>query len=74
MKAAELEGFDCVVLDTAAGITGLTEQMVKGSDFVLLPQQAEPLVSAQDGLLNLRITEAIVEAARSGQTVNLTVA
>ena len=33
--------------------------------------EAEPLVSAQDGLLNLRITEAIVEAARSGQTVNL---
>lgn len=34
--------------------------------------ESEPLVSAQDGLLNLRITEAIVEAARSGQTVNLT--
>jgi predicted dehydrogenase len=33
--------------------------------------EAEPLVSAQDGLLNLRITEAIAEAARSGQTVNL---
>lgn len=33
--------------------------------------EAEPLVSAQDGLLNLRITEAIVEAARSGQTVSL---
>jgi predicted dehydrogenase len=36
--------------------------------------EAEPLVSAQDGLLNLRITEAIVEAARSGQTVNLPIA
>jgi predicted dehydrogenase len=33
--------------------------------------EVEPLVSAEDGLLNLRITEAIVEAARSGQTVNL---
>ena len=33
--------------------------------------EASPLVSAQDGLLNLRITEAIVEAARSGQTVHL---
>ncbi len=33
--------------------------------------EAEPLVSAQDGLLNLRITEAIVQAARSGQTVSL---
>jgi len=33
--------------------------------------EVEPLVSAEDGLLNLRITQAIVEAARSGQTVNL---
>ncbi len=31
--------------------------------------EAEPLVTAQDGLQNLRITEAIVEAARSGGTV-----
>ncbi len=30
-----------------------------------------PLVSARDGLLNLRVTEAIVEAARTGSTVNL---
>jgi predicted dehydrogenase len=33
--------------------------------------EASPLVSAQDGLMNLRVTEAIVEAARSGRTVNL---
>ena len=33
--------------------------------------EASPLVSAQDGLLNLRVTEAIVEAARTGRTVNL---
>ncbi len=33
--------------------------------------EALPLVSAHDGLLNLRVTEAIVEAARTGQTVNL---
>jgi predicted dehydrogenase len=31
--------------------------------------EAEPLVTAQDGLQNLRITEAIVEAARNGSTV-----
>jgi predicted dehydrogenase len=36
--------------------------------------EAEPLVSAQDGLQNLRVTEAIVEAARSGQTVKLNAA
>lgn len=32
---------------------------------------AEPLVSAHDGLQNLRVTEAIVQAARTGQTVRL---
>ncbi|MEO8136619.1 MAG: Gfo/Idh/MocA family oxidoreductase [Betaproteobacteria bacterium] len=33
--------------------------------------EAEPLVSARDGLKNLRITEAIVEAAKSGRTIEL---
>lgn len=32
---------------------------------------AAPLVSARDGLLNLRVTEAIVAAAKSGQAVQL---
>ena len=34
--------------------------------------EAAPLVSARDGLQNLRVTEAIVAAARSGGTVELT--
>lgn len=34
--------------------------------------EAPPLVSARDGLANLRVTEAIVEAARAGSTVELT--
>lgn len=33
--------------------------------------EARPLVSAQDGLQNLRVTEAIAAAARSGATVRL---
>lgn len=33
--------------------------------------EAQPLVSAQDGLQNLRVTEAIGEAARNGGTVRL---
>jgi predicted dehydrogenase len=33
--------------------------------------EAEPLVSARDGLANLRVTEAIVAAAQSGSTVEL---
>ncbi|MDW3686005.1 Gfo/Idh/MocA family oxidoreductase [Cupriavidus sp. CV2] len=33
--------------------------------------EAQPLVRARDGLLNLRITEAIAQAARTGQVVHL---
>ena len=33
--------------------------------------QKEPLVSARDGMLNLRVTEAIVQAAREGRTVQI---
>jgi len=33
--------------------------------------EAEPLVSAPDGLANLRVTEAIVAAVASGTTVEL---
>ncbi len=33
--------------------------------------EAAPLVTARDGLNNLRVTEAIVQAAKSGQTVYL---
>lgn len=33
--------------------------------------KANPRVTARDGLANLRVTEAIVEAARLGRTVNL---
>ena len=33
--------------------------------------EVEPLVTARDGLANLRVTEAIVQAARTGQTIAL---
>ena len=33
--------------------------------------QAQPLVSARDGMQNLRVTEAIAEAARTGRVVEL---
>ena len=36
--------------------------------------EAEPLVSAWDGLQNLRVTEAIVQAAKSGKIVDIPVA
>ena len=31
----------------------------------------EPLVSARDGMANLIVTEAIAEAARTGQTISV---
>lgn len=34
--------------------------------------ETEPLVSARDGLANLRVTEAIVAAARAGGTIEIT--
>jgi predicted dehydrogenase len=34
--------------------------------------EARPIVSARDGLQNLRITEAIAEAARTGSIVDTT--
>ena len=33
--------------------------------------EAGPLVSARDGLANLRVTEAIVEAAQAGKTIEI---
>ena len=45
LRAAELRGIDCVLLDTAAGLGGLTEMVVKASDYVIIPQQAEPLAA-----------------------------
>ena len=35
--------------------------------------EAQPLVSARDGLANLRVTEAISEAAASGRVIELPV-
>jgi chromosome partitioning protein len=43
LRDAELRGMDCVLIDTAAGMSGLTESVIKASDYLLIPQQAEPL-------------------------------
>ncbi|MGV3664213.1 MAG: ParA family protein [Prosthecobacter sp.] len=43
LRGAELRGVDIVLMDTAAGMNGTTEAVVKACDFVVLPQQAEPL-------------------------------
>lgn len=43
LRAAQLAGFDVVLFDTAAGLTGVTESIIKSVDYALLPQQSEPL-------------------------------
>lgn len=36
-------GFDIVIIDTPAGVHGLTTDLIRCVDYLLLPQQAEPL-------------------------------
>jgi chromosome partitioning protein len=43
LRQADLLGYDCVLLDTAAGLSGLSEVVVRNADWVVIPQQAEPL-------------------------------
>jgi chromosome partitioning protein len=43
LRQLDMLGYDCVLLDTAAGLNSVTEVIVRGSDWVLIPQQAEPL-------------------------------
>ncbi len=43
LRSIDIAGFDCVLIDTAAGLFGVTEVMVKASDYVVIPQQSEPL-------------------------------
>lgn len=43
MRAAELRGTDVLLIDTAAGLSGISEAVVKACDYVIVPQQSEPL-------------------------------
>ena len=43
LRQLDLNRYDCVMFDTAAGLNGITEIIVRHSDFVMVPQQAEPL-------------------------------
>jgi chromosome partitioning protein len=43
LRQCETLGYDVVILDTAAGMNGITEVAVRTADWVLIPQQAEPL-------------------------------
>ena len=60
------------------GVVGLVRQdplVLQMEHFgAVIRGEAEPLVGVRDGLLNLRVTEAIAHAARTGQTVEVPMA
>ncbi len=43
LHAVAARGFDLCILDTSAGLFGVTGDVIASSDAVLIPQQAEPL-------------------------------
>lgn len=43
ISSAEAEGYDICIIDTAAGLFGVTKDVLIEVDAVLIPQQAEPL-------------------------------
>ncbi len=42
-KKAEAQGYDVCIIDTAAGLFGVTADVLSACDAVIVPQQAEPL-------------------------------
>ena len=60
LRAVAAAGYDLCVMDTAAGLFGVTSDVVTSSDAVIVPQQAEPLgirsvPKLLDGLNRLRV-------------------
>lgn len=43
LRGVEARGFDLCLLDTAAGLFGVTGDVITSSDAIIIPQQAEPL-------------------------------
>ena len=61
LRAVAARGFDLCLMDTAAGLFGVTGDVIASCDAVLIPQQAEPLgirsvPKLLEGLQRLRIT------------------
>lgn len=62
LRAVEARGFDVCIVDTPAGLFGLTADIIASSDSVLIPQQAEPLAIRSvpkmlEGLNRLRVIQ-----------------
>lgn len=43
LRSAAAQGFELCIIDTAAGLFGVTGDVITASDAILIPQQAEPL-------------------------------
>ncbi len=43
LRGVDARGFDLCILDTAAGLFGVTSDVIVSSEAVIIPQQAEPL-------------------------------
>ena len=60
LRGVDARGFDLCLIDTAAGLFGVTGDVITSSDAVIIPQQAEPLgirsvPKLLEGLSRLRI-------------------
>ena len=67
LEELEPQGYDVVLVDTAAGLMGCGLEIIKQSDFVLIPQQAEPL-----GVRSIpHILTAIAQMRRDGIKVQV---
>jgi len=60
LRAVGQHGFEVCLIDTAAGLFGITSDVIAASDAILVPQQAEPLgirsvPKLLEGLKHLRI-------------------
>ena len=60
-RSVSARGFDLCIIDTAAGLFGVTGDVIASSDAILIPQQAEPLgirsvPKLLEGLNRLRVT------------------
>ena len=62
ISQAELEGYDICIVDTAAGIFGITKDVLVSVDAALVPQQAEPL--------GVRSMPKMLEALRTVRQMN----
>jgi chromosome partitioning protein len=67
LRQCDMLGYDCVILDTAAGLNGITETAVRCADWALIPQQAEPLAARSVPLL----LETLARFRREGSGIRV---